>query len=397
MVSINHDLDFTHSVNKRNDGRWYGTLRFTHPRTGERDRFQTTGKTRKEVVQRLRDAEARIALGAPVKDSSRTVGEWCNQWLRTSLQASDWADSTKETYSSALMTHVIGQPVGDIRLDRLCATDVEEWIVGLRAKKTARGKTMSSATVNKYFQVLRVALDFAVRDGVIGRNVVREDLREPKVTKTRKPLLSDDETLRLCAALRGGRYLRAVQLIAMTGLRESEALGLKWEDIDLNAGLLSVQRTLTRKVDEDGILQTRRPKTATSERMLPLGAEGVAILRKQHTDQLHDRLKAGSEWMDTGHVFTTASGRPTHQRNLLRAVHNAAAKARIRLPGDKKVDVHMLRHSAGSAFLQDGATAAEVRDLMGHSDLRATSLYVHSVDDRLRAAVERRGQALKPA
>ncbi len=70
--------------------------------------------------------------------------------------------STKSAYRTALTTHVIGQPVGDVRLDRLAATDVEKWIVCLRE----RG--LKSSSVNKYFQALRLALDYAVRDGVLG-------------------------------------------------------------------------------------------------------------------------------------------------------------------------------------------------------------------------------------
>ena len=287
-------------------------------------------RSRRIVFERLREAEDRIKAGAPVKDASRTVREWCWQWIDTSLEASEWRASTRAGYRTALTTtHRTAHR--RYSFYRLAATDVEKWIVGLR------DRGLKSSSINKYFQALRLAIDYAVRDGVLGRNVVREDVREPKVTRSRKPPLSDDETRQLYAALAGTRHLRLVQLIVTTGLRESEALGLKWEDLDIEHGVLAVRRSLSRVRDEMGILLGAEPKTSGSARTLPLDPTTVALINAQRASQLEDRTKAGSAWIETGHVFTTASGRPIDQRNLLRAVHNAAAKAGLRSPGRRRL------------------------------------------------------------
>lgn len=171
-------------------------------------------------------------------------------------------------------------------------------------------------------------------------------------------------------------------LIASTGLRKGEALGLAWERVDLDAGALKVSATLGRIGDR---LVITEPKTERARRHLPLSASVVAMLRRHRTAQKAERLRAANQWQDSGLVFTTELGGPVDPRNLLRVIEVASKAA-----GVDGVGVHTFRHSAAVAWLEAGVDIKAVADLLGHSSIAITGdVYGHTSDDTARAAVDR--------
>jgi integrase len=170
-------------------------------------------------------------------------------------------------------------------------------------------------------------------------------------------------------------------LIAATGLRKGEALGLRSDRVDLDAGTLKVAATLGRISDR---LVISEPKIDRSRRTVPLNAAVVAMLRRHRTDQKAERLRAGHQWTDSGLVFTTEFGGPVDPRNLLRVIEVAAKSA-----GVTDVGVHTLRHSAAVAWLEAGVHIKAVADLLGHSSIAITGdTYGHTSDDTARAAID---------
>ncbi|WP_055405126.1 MULTISPECIES: site-specific integrase [unclassified Mycobacterium] len=182
-------------------------------------------------------------------------------------------------------------------------------------------------------------------------------------------------------AAEDSRYHPALVLIAATGLRKGEALGLAWDRVDLDAGLLKVTATLGRIGDR---LVIREPKTERSRRTVPLRAAVVAMLRKHRAAQLEERMAAANVWKDSGLVFCTEQGGPVDPRNLLRVIEVAAKAA-----GVADVGVHTLRHSAAVAWLEAGVHIKAVADLLGHSSIAITGdVYGHTSDDTARAAID---------
>ena len=170
-------------------------------------------------------------------------------------------------------------------------------------------------------------------------------------------------------------------LIAATGLRRGEALGLRWADVDLGAGVLRVAGTLGRIGRR---LVISEPKTDRSRRTVPLHPAVVTMLRAHRTAQKAERLRAGNQWTDSGLVFTTELGGPVDPRNLLRVLEGAAAAAGVEGAG-----VHTLRHSAAVAWLEAGVHIRQVADLLGHSSVAITGdVYGHGSDDGARRAVD---------
>ncbi len=187
----------------------------------------------------------------------------------------------------------------------------------------------------------------------------------------------------------GTRYSAILRLIATTGLRKGEALALTWDSVDLDTGRLVVRGTLARV---QGNLTVTPPKTAMSRRMLPLAPAEIAMLRDHRAAQDAERVTAGPEWVETGFVFTTETGRPFDPRNVLHAITKAAGKA-----GLAGVNVHTLRHSAATAWLEAGVNIKAVSTLLGHADIRMTAdVYGHVSDAVARGAMETLSGILRP-
>lgn len=374
------------SIYKRSrDGKviGYGGALTYRDEFGTAKRHTVYGRTRAEVRDKLKAARDRLDAGAPVKDASRTVGEWMRQWRSTTLVVSDRKESTRQLYSDCSRLHLEPAPFGDIRLDRLKPTDIEALVLALRSKTKVRGeetvRALSDSTIRQIYTVLRAGLDGAVRDGLLSTNPAAK-VKRPGVARQEAKHMPAEVVQKVLHAAAVSRYYVALVLIASTGLRKGEALGLSWERVDLDAGTLAVRATLGRIGNR---LVISEPKTERSRRMVPLSPAVVAMLRRHRVAQAEERLRAGNQWQDSGLVFTTELGGPVDPRNLLRVLEVAAAQV-----GVDKVGVHTLRHSAATAWLEAGVHVKAVADLLGHSSTAITGdIYGHTSDDTARSAV----------
>ncbi len=360
------------SVRRRPNGTWEARLYYEDPRTGMRKRRSFYGQTAAEARRQMREARERLAAGAPVADSVMTVQEWCWRWLETTVAASSRRPTTRVLYESLVRSHLSPPPLGQMTLGRVRPSDIEALVLRLRARGLAE------STVQRIFIVLRMALEGAVRDGLIARNPAAL-VRPPRIERTEARRLSLAEVSALLECARGTRYYPLLRLIATTGLRKGEALALAWDAVDLERGEILVRATLTRI---EGQLVVSAPKTAQSRRVLPLAPAEVAMLAA-HREQQAVELSRVGEWQQDGFVFTTESGEPMDPRNVLRAMTIAAANA-----GLIGVNVHTLRHSAATAWLEAGVNVKAVSALLGHADIRITAdVYGHVSEAVSRAAM----------
>jgi len=180
-------------------------------------------------------------------------------------------------------------------------------------------------------------------------------------------------------AVRGDR-LEALYSVALTmGLRQGEALGLRWEDVDLETGTLHVRHQLQRVA---GQLRQVPVKTARSRRTLAIAPSIVGSLREHHRRQVEDRLLAGSRWRETGYVFTTSIGTPLEARNVVRSF-----KAILAWAGLPDIRFHDLRHSCATLLLVRGVSPRVVMEILGHSQISLTmNTYSHVVPELARDA-----------
>lgn len=178
---------------------------------------------------------------------------------------------------------------------------------------------------------------------------------------------SADEVQALIQGAQGDRYGPIVALLPTTGLRRGEALGLSWDDVDLDAGTLTVRQSLSR-VPGHG-LQLRKLKTDLSRRTLELAPIVVTLLKSQRRAQLKERLGAGPAWIDSGLVFTTPIGTPIEPRNFSRYFSTLRERTGV----NRQVRIHDLRHFAAFAAHDSDVDLKRIQTMLGHSRLDTTS------------------------
>jgi integrase len=202
--------------------------------------------------------------------------------------------------------------------------------------------------------------------------------------KAERGVLSADDVLRITEEARGEPFWPLWVVIANTGLRVSEALGLAWSDVDLTRREIRVRVQLAR---QDGAWVRRPLKTRKSKRTVPLTEDAIEALRVQRERQ----IVAQEVRPIDGLVFTTPTGYPIHSTNILPSWY--ATLSRLGLP---RVTTHDLRHSAATIMFRQGAPIEAIADLLGHSTTRVTAdLYRHRVPEVQRSAVDLLAKAIR--
>ncbi|MFE0087501.1 tyrosine recombinase XerC [Streptomyces sp. NPDC059016] len=385
------------TVTLRKDGRWEAAA-YVPTSAGTLKRKRQYGRTRAEAYAKLVKMLEQANRGIPVADKSWTVGEYLRYWIEH-VVAPRRRPKTVLAYESAVRLYLIPL-IGNKRLERLAPKDVLALLGRLRqvclccARKLdarraeevqccSRGeccdRRLSARMVQLVHAVLRNALQNAVREELVSRNVAKlVQVEGPNYARGKG--LDPVQARELLVTLRDDR-LYALYLLALTlGLRKGELLGLRWDAVDLDKGELNVQRSLQRI---NGELVSAAPKTRYSLRTIPLPAFAVDALRLRRKQQQEERGVCGGEWLDSGYVFTTAVGSPVDPRNLNR--HWYATRKRAGLDGYR---FHDLRHSFVSLLLDLAVAPHIVREIAGHSDLQVTlGVYAHASTDEKRKAL----------
>ena len=244
---------------------------------------------------------------------------------------------------------------------------------------TARRRGDTQEQCNATLAVLRNALADAVREDLIVRNVAQQVRVSPGHQEEVQPLTVEEARTLLRAARQHRLY--ALYAVALSiGLRRGEALGVRWSDVDLDAGRLHVRQSLQR---HSGELHFAPPKTRRSRRTVPLLPSMVMTLREHQERQAEERRRAGAAWVDTGLVFTTTTGRPIEPNDFSKAFGRLCERAGVR-----KVRLHDLRHTCASMLLAQGVPPRVVMEVLGHSALEVTmTIYGHVMLDAQRQAL----------
>jgi integrase len=401
------------SVYQRADGRWAGAAYVTTT-DGTTKRVHVYGDTHREASDKLAAKIADSVRGTAVvaKDPTVTVGEYLTSWLVTVARPRLRA-TTFRTYQ-AMTTRFLLPGLGSRRLGALTVSEVREFLhtVATACQCCARGidarrnpqhrnpgkrprccaigaccrQTVSPATVRYVRALLSTALADGVREDLLGRNVAAA-IRLPTVRSNFEPFTAA-EARRYLREARQHRHGPLFELALRTGLRQGELLGLRWDDLDLDAAQLHVRRTLART---PGGPTFQDVKTHRSARRITIPAECVTELRWYHRRQQGDRARAGDTWRDLGLVFTRSTGGPLDAAYVHRNHHALCDAAGIR-----RVRFHDLRHSAASLLLEQGVELVVVKDLLGHAQISTTAdIYTHVRPRLQRQAIEAMGQALR--
>ncbi|SER41171.1 Site-specific recombinase XerD [Streptomyces sp. yr375] len=392
------------TVYQRKDSRWEAAGYVLAP-GNTRKRVRVYGTTRKEALAKLTEKIAASNLGLPVPSAQGSVTAYLTYWLEN-VAVHHLRENTHTRYTAVVYRYLI-PGLGKKKLTRLTAKDVRTWLNQLRAtcqcctrRLDARRdqprcctvgqccrKLLSPLTLTYIHSVLKSALEHAVREEEIPRNVAR-NVRTGTPRPRRFEPLTAHEARQLLTTAEGHRLHALFELALHTGLRKGELLGLRWEDLDLDRGTAAVRRTLQRT--STGGLTTLPTKTRASERRIALPARCRQSLKHHHEEQQRDRHMAGTEWQHNGYVFTTPQGRPIDPTNLTRAFATLLRKAGLR-----RIRFHDVRHSTATLLLEQGVELVVIKELLGHAHIGVTATVYAHVRLRLqRDAIDILGHAL---
>ena len=350
------------------NGRWRALVDVGADASGRRQRKKVSGRTRAEVLLKMRELQ-RAPEDGLTGGRQVTVAVLAEEWLRH--RSGELSASTLEVRTWAVRQHLV-PAIGARRVRQLSAEDVSLFLQDLALAGYAR------ASLDKVRGVLVQVLRHAERQGLVARNVAALVPTPPGPRSEGRSLTVEQARALLEAA--NGHLLEAAFVVALTcGLRPGELLGLHWRDVDLDEGLLRVNRAVRRA---GGAVELGPTKTAGSRRQLRLPVSTVDALRRHQLRQLAQVELMGEHWQDLGLVFPTSRGTLLDPANLRRSLRTVTEQA-----GLGRWHPHELRRSAASLLSAAGVPLEEVADVLGHTSTRVTSAtYRHRTTPTVDAA-----------
>jgi integrase len=378
-VIIDHGRD----ENGKRKQKWHSGYKTK----GEAERALTAFMAAKDNGERVPEAPARLRYGTFLRD------QWL-LYLEARVTHGTMRPSTAAFYRQLVLAHIL-PGLGAERLRSLDAGVLEAFYAELRGsgKKVRPGEPragLSQTTVHHVHVTVVASLKYAVRRKLLARNPASDVQDLPGPSKGQRPCWTAQETAEFLSAARGDRLYALYLLVATTGLRRGEVAGLSWEQVDLEAGTLTVARA---RVSIRGRVAHSEPKTAKARRTIAIAPVVVEALRSYRRHQREGHLALGPGWTDTGLVFTCEDGRGLHPDFILRSFQRAA-----RCAGLPVISFHGLRHGAATAGLAAGVPLLAMSKRLGHSSVSITGdLYSHVVERLDREAAERTAALLVPA
>ena len=346
----------------------------------EGKRRYVSAKRKGDAERSLREAMTDADRGLVFDASNQTVAGYMTRWLEDFARA-NLAPRTYHNYKLQIREH-IAPAFGTMKLSKLDTPNIQ----ALYTAKLKGGLKPSS--VRYIHAVLHCAMKKAVELRLIRRNPAAS-ARPPKIRQEEITPLDAHQARLLMEAAKGDRFECLYILSLMCGLRMGEALGLKWSDIDLEAGTLRVHRQLQR-IREGGGLVFSEPKNA-SRRTIDLPQRALEALRGHRKRQLEEQLKDGEKWQDNGLVFASSKGTPLDAQNIV----NRYFKPLLRRSGLPEIRWHDLRHTCATLLLGRGVHPKMVQHLLGHGSIQLTlDRYSHWIPSMGRATAEGMDEAL---
>lgn len=414
------------SVHQRKDGLWEGKVSLGYDARGKRIRPTVYGRTKREVLEKIRQLQQDAREGLPVQPTKITVREHFEDWLRVKKQSV--ASATYLKYESLIRTHIVPR-IGHIRLQDLDYRQIDLLYESLDELGLSR------STVADVAALLRRGLDDAVRKRIIRENPARlAASRSPGKSKAR--YLTQAEIDVFLRAAKGERLEDFFALALSTGLRPGELLGLTWDAIDWAKNTIEVRQALH---EEGGRLFLGPLKSQAAYRTISLSDVSAQALRRQRRRQAEERLRVGDKWTNKDDlVFTDQRGGYCRRTNILRRdlrrILNRAAVIRVAerlgydadealelngphlpqralregdqlvMPDGRQVQVthrdpqdgvglHTFRHTHASLLIYAGVDPKTVSQRLGHEDVAFTlRTYAHVMpgqDKQATSAVDR--------
>ena len=369
------------SIRKRGEGSFELTVDYGRE-GGKRIRaFETVKGKRADADRRMRELLSAADKGETPHEKT-TVAEMAERWLKRYVATKE--QRTFERYRGLLRSYII--PAFGSRL--LAKVKVVE-VADFEAELTLKG--LSVKTIETIHVVFSGMYKYAIAQEVVTRNPVRGvplvKAKQPEITP---PALADVRRMLEIAEAQADPFYPMLTLIAHTGIRRGEALGLRHRDCNLEAGTITITQTVQRSADL-GVIITENPKTKASRRTIDLDPGTIEVLRAHAGAQLLHRMRLEDAWCDNDLVFPDALGRPMNPMAATRAFKRLAAAA-----GMRDARLHDLRHLHITVLLQQGENPVVVSKRAGHKTVSITlDIYGHVMPGRQKELAVKFARALE--
>lgn len=370
--------DNTGSIFKDKYGYWNGQIRVGKKPNGKPQFLRKRSKTESEVVEWLREQTAKQHHNEPIAPDKTTIEQVLNTWLAATKETLRY--SAYETYAHHCNEQIIPR-IGKVKAKLLNTHHVQDML----SRMARAGKAKN--TIRNTRATLRAALDTVKRDYPAAYIAVI-DAKMPKTKKERtKRAFTPEQAQQFLIAVDGDRFKALYWTALLLGLRKGELMGLKIEDIDLDAKTIYIRRAAQRQKGK-GIVEVE-PKTKASESPLALPDVLIPILRS-HLEMLKEE-RGYSKWKERGLLFPTTVGSYISTENLSR--HFKAVLSRAGLPD---IRFHDLRRSTATLLASMGVPARVTMEILRHTQIATTlNIYADVVPEANRAALNQLGDTLE--
>jgi integrase len=382
---------------RASDGKWCAAVTLPSGR-----RKVVYGDSERAAIKARRDLLAQMDAGRPVPlGRTPSLGDFLARWLDVRIagevEAGHLDPSTADSYRQMVEGHILPTFIAAVKINALTADDVRAWQRERLRAESNRGKPYSPRTVGMAHTAVRRALNDALRDETIGRNVFAL-VRLPAGQSRPAEQPSETDLEKVFAEMVLDKYRALWFTMVAFGPRRGEALAMRWSLTDLDAATTKLRKQIRRQrgeVDPEtgrrrGKLVEKDLKTAESRATIGLPKALVEVLREHRREQLAARL-AARVWVDTDLVFTTSVGTALEPRNV-----NRAWTALTKRAGVDGVRLHDLRHAAASLAFAEGADLKEVQAMLRHTRQSTTAdIYVHVFESVRRGTADRMDGVLR--
>ncbi len=361
-------------ISKRKNGTYAYTIEMgKHPETGKRRQKMKAGfASRKEAEAALAQALSDLGRGSYLEPTKKTVQEYFTEFLEAKRQRS--RPGTVKTYKWLINCHITPR-LGQIPLAKL----TPQHLVNVYGDLKKENK-LAPQTINHVHKVIHDGLATAMRHELIHRNVAAL-VQPPRVPKTKANVWTDEQLVQFLDYAKSYRYYMIILLAATCGLRRGEAIALRWIDVDLKAGTLTVNQSYTRG-ERGHIFQ--EPKTKAGIRTIALPQITLEALKRQKILLAQDKLAAGPKYNDHGLVSQTRYGCPINPYYFESRWLDLLRKSEL-----PRIRFHDLRHTHASLLLKQNVHPKIVSERLGHSSVGITlDRYSHTYGIDYKAANE---------
>ena len=341
---------------------------------GEKKQETKTFKTKKEARAALTEFESKKSKGLISAPNKITMGELFKVWLE--FKKNDGIEETTyvgykrlivQDMSVSLLDRYFKQKLSDIEDENDRIAEAKEEGIEL---KPSRNMLHNNSLV-KIYDLLGQIFKYAIKKDIVATNIMAK-VDKPKKIEYEATPYTPEELKELLSTLGDYHMDLCIAFCAYLGLRKGEALGIRWKDIDFEAGTVLIIETIT---VAGGKIIIKKPKTKESIRIMALPGELKSTLLKAKERYDNNKALLGDEFYNSGRVVSNPYGEPPHPDSI-----SNYFKEHLKSNGLRHIRLHDLRHTFASIAIAEGVKIYDVSKSLGHSKVGTTTdIYAHQL------------------